>query len=337
MPLRDDGDTFRPSRRVYEPDSNKSLLNGGGNTSPGPGPKQPTVQDTINSGPNVTGGAGGAGGGGKPRPPQQQSGLMDYATWEGEAKKNAAKAGHTWNPNEGQSNYDAYVWHSQHPTQQTTSNYDAYKPPGEQQSTARLPAGTFPDDSPDAGNWHTGDSYLDELRSGSVAGAEDWRRFSNAQLKAWEPFYLGNGQFKNKYGDIVGKPPDRGPNTPAGVNGLGVSGNYGGGGGGGGAPGGAAPGGQAPGAPGAGGANAPPAYNYNQNYVTGRNPAGAGVGGGGVSTTPGNPYQTAAATPGTPGRGQPGGVAQPPRYVTSQSRAIPGGTVVGTPITRTGM
>ena len=100
----------------------------------------------------------------------------------------------------------------------------------EQQQTAQQKSGTYADDSADAGNAKTGDPYLDELRSGKVAGSEDWRRFSNAQLKAWQQYYVGGGKFKNAYGDIVDKPDDVGPNTPAGYNGTG---DYIGGGGGG--------------------------------------------------------------------------------------------------------
>ena len=107
----------------------------------------------------------------------------------------------------------------------------------EQRRTGAMRSGSFADDSSDAGNANTGDPYLDELRSGRVAGSEDWRRFSNAQLKAWEPYYIGGGKFKNTYGDIVGKPIDSGPNTPKGYDGLGENiggGARGGGGGGGG-------------------------------------------------------------------------------------------------------
>jgi hypothetical protein len=105
----------------------------------------------------------------------------------------------------------------------------------EQRQTAQMASGSFADDSPDAGKANTGDPYLDELRSGRVAGSEDWRRFSNAQLKAWEPYYAGNGKFRNKYGDIVDKPDDVGPNTPPGFNGTGdrIGGGGGGAGGGG--------------------------------------------------------------------------------------------------------
>jgi hypothetical protein len=110
-----------------------------------------------------------------------------------------------------------------------------------QQRTGAMAPGSFGDDSPDAGKL-TGDPYLDELRSGRVAGSEDWRRFSNAQLKAWQPYYVGGGKFKNKYGDIVDKPDDRGPNTPPGYNGTGDYLGTGGGGGRGGAGGGSASG-----------------------------------------------------------------------------------------------
>jgi hypothetical protein len=91
----------------------------------------------------------------------------------------------------------------------------------EQQRTGSLASGTFGDDHPDAGNANTGDPYIDELRSGRVAGSEDWRRFSNDELLAWKPYYQGGGKFQNKYGDIVGKPIDSGPNTPQGMGGLG--------------------------------------------------------------------------------------------------------------------
>jgi hypothetical protein len=91
----------------------------------------------------------------------------------------------------------------------------------EQQRTGSMASGSFGDDHPDAGNANTGDPYIDELRSGRVAGAEDWRRFSNAQLLQWKPYYQGGGQFKNQYGDMVGKPIDSGPSTPQGMDGLG--------------------------------------------------------------------------------------------------------------------
>ena len=107
----------------------------------------------------------------------------------------------------------------------------------EQQRTGALASGSFQDDHADAGNASTGDPYLDELRSGRVAGAEDWRRFSNADLLAWKPYYIGGGKFQNQYGDIVGKPMDSGPNTPKNMDGMGkprIGGDGGGGGGGGG-------------------------------------------------------------------------------------------------------
>lgn len=109
-----------------------------------------------------------------------------------------------------------------------------WSPSTEQQQTARMAGGSFGDDAAGAGNWNTGDAYLDQLRSGQFAGSEDWRRFSNDQLKAWEEYYVGNGKFRNKYGDIVDKPDDVGPNTPAGFNGTGDRMGGGGGGGGGG-------------------------------------------------------------------------------------------------------
>jgi hypothetical protein len=117
---------------------------------------------------------------------------------------------------------------------------------------ATAPPGTFPDDSPDAGLANTGDPYLDELRSGRVAGSEDWRRMSNAQLKAWQEYYVGNGKFRNKYGDIVDKPDDVGPNTPRGFNGTGdnIGGGGAGGAGGGGSSSSSTSSSSAPGAPG---------------------------------------------------------------------------------------
>lgn len=115
----------------------------------------------------------------------------------------------------------------------------------EQRRTGGMASGSFGDDSRDAGNANTGDPYLDELRGGQVAGSEDWRRFDNDVLKSWQPYYVGGGKFRNKYGDIVGKPVDSGPNTPKGVDGMGhpIAGGGGGGGGrGGGAGGGSASG-----------------------------------------------------------------------------------------------
>jgi hypothetical protein len=111
-----------------------------------------------------------------------------------------------------------------------------------------MPAGSFPDDHPDAGNANTGDPFIDELRSGRVAGAEDWRRFSNEQLLTMKQYYIGGGKFRNVYGDIVGKPEDSGPNTPPGMDGRGnpITGGGGRGGGGGGGRGG--PGGRGGGA-----------------------------------------------------------------------------------------
>ncbi len=106
----------------------------------------------------------------------------------------------------------------------------------EQQRTGAMASGSFGDDHPDAGNANTGNPYLDELRSGRVAGSEDWRRFSNADLLAWQPYYVGGGNFQNQYGDMVGKPMDSGPNTPKDMDGMGKPRIGGGGGGGGGQP-----------------------------------------------------------------------------------------------------
>ena len=75
------------------------------------------------------------------------------------------------------------------------------------------------------------DPYINEVRASGKSKSEDYQRMSDAEIMAWKPFYIGNGKFKNKYGDIVDKPWERGPNTPAGVNGVGTPGDYGGGGG----------------------------------------------------------------------------------------------------------
>jgi hypothetical protein len=170
-----------------------------------------------------------------------QSGAMDFQTWYAKAKKNAEAHGQTLDPATAQDRYNnVYLVNIQ---KNKTALGQAGTGTAEQQQVGAQGARSYADDSPDAGNAHTGDPYIDELRSGKVAGSEDWRRYSNAQLKAWEPYYVGGGKFKNKYGDIVGKPDDSGPNTPQGYNGTGdrvgggggqgAFGNGGGGGGGG--------------------------------------------------------------------------------------------------------
>lgn len=150
------------------------------------------------------------------------SGFKTYEDWQ---KANRAAGG------PGESNEVAGYFNSGGASQQAPQAN--WAPSTEQQNTARQRAGSYSDDSADAGNWQTGDPYLDQLRSGQFAQSEDWRRMSNPQLKAWEQYYIGNGKFRNKYGDIVDKPDDVGPNTPAGYNGTGDFLGHGGGGGGG--------------------------------------------------------------------------------------------------------
>lgn len=66
---------------------------------------------------------------------------------------------------------------------------------------------------------------VQELRdwAASVHQSEDYGRFTDAQvgdmIQNW--WDVSGGYFKNKYGDIVEKPDERGPNTPAGYNGTG--------------------------------------------------------------------------------------------------------------------
>ena len=71
--------------------------------------------------------------------------------------------------------------------------------------------------------------------------SEDFQRFSDAEIQNMlnhSPYDPSTGKFTNNYGDKVDKPDERGPNTPANVNGTGDVGNYGAGGGGGGGGGG---------------------------------------------------------------------------------------------------
>ncbi len=102
--------------------------------------------------------------------------------------------------------------------------------------------------------------------------SEDYARFSDAVLANWiQGFWdVNGGTFKNKYGDIVEKPDERGANTPANYNGLGDFWGQGGGGGGGKKA--------APTAP------APPTEGYQQQPVTTAPTSGAPTGqtGGGV-------------------------------------------------------
>ncbi len=195
---------------------------------------------------NRRGGQGGAGtatGGATPK-------IMSYEEWYIQAKKNAEAKGRPTDDATMKRSYASYVWQMKNPQGAKQHLGKPGSGTAEQKQTAQMAAGSFADDSPDAGNAHTGDPYLDELRSGNVAGSEDWRRFSNEVLKGWEQYYIGGGQYKNAYGDIVGKPTDRGPNTPAGVNGIGQPMGQGGGAGGAGGTGGGRGGG-------GGGANAP--------------------------------------------------------------------------------
>lgn len=150
------------------------------------------------------------------------SGFSGYDDWAKAAGPGATKE--AW--------YGQGGWKGTKPRggQQQQAQQPAFSGTQEQYDVARQKAGTYADDSADAGNWQTGDAYLDELRSGQVAGSEDWRRFSNDQMKAWQNYYVGGGKFRNAYGDIVDKPDDVGPNTPPGYNGTG---DYIGGGGGG--------------------------------------------------------------------------------------------------------
>lgn len=70
-------------------------------------------------------------------------------------------------------------------------------------------------------------AYIAEVRASGQGKSEDYARFSDAELLAWRPWYQGGGKFKNNYGDIVDKPDERGPNTPANRNGTGDQGDYG--------------------------------------------------------------------------------------------------------------
>lgn len=69
--------------------------------------------------------------------------------------------------------------------------------------------------------------YLAEVRESGKHKSEDYQRMDDAELLAWKDRYIGGGKFRNKYGDTVDKPWERGPNTPANMNGEGVQGDYG--------------------------------------------------------------------------------------------------------------
>src|SRR5512139_2291254 len=88
------------------------------------------------------------------------------------------------------------------------------------------PAQADSDTNPDAMQ-QSSDPYIQELRSLGQGKSEDYQRYSDAELLAWKPYYQGNGKFKNKYGDIVDKPFERGANTPHNMNGVGQQGDYG--------------------------------------------------------------------------------------------------------------
>lgn len=176
-----------------------------------------------------------------PAAPAPAATPMDFNTWSQQWRANAAASGQQipTDPDQAGIEYEKYKWSAANPNGSTNLG-QAGSGTEEQRRTATMPAGSFPDDNQDAGKANTGDAYLDELRSGKVAGSEDWRRFSNAELKNWQPYYVGGGKFRNKFGDIVDKPIDSGPNTPKGVDGLGnkITGGGGGGAGGGGGQGG---------------------------------------------------------------------------------------------------
>jgi len=96
-------------------------------------------------------------------------------------------------------------------------------PYGEPPSAENVPSATAqPSTDPDA-------AYIAEVRALGQGKSEDYARFSDAELLAWRKYYVGGGKFKNIYGDVVDKPDERGPNTPANMNGTGDQGDYGGG------------------------------------------------------------------------------------------------------------
>ena len=106
-----------------------------------------------------------------------------------------------------------------------------------------------------------------QVRASGQGQSEDYARYSDAELQDWIsrwPYDPATGKFTNKYGDQVDKPDERGPNTPANMNGTGDQGNYGAGGagGGGGFGGGGAGGGYGGGQSASGTYAGAPAFNY---------------------------------------------------------------------------
>lgn len=203
----------------------------------------------------------------RPQPQAAAAQPMDYATWEAAARQNRAAKGLAWDPNAAQDAYSAYQYSAKGGAKGAGLLGRGGAGTQEQRQVGGMAYGSFGDDHPDAGKM-TGDPYLDELRSGGVANEEDWRRNSNAELKTWEPFYIGGGKFRNKYGDIVSKPMDRGPNTPPGMNGMGQPmGGGRGGAGGGGEEGGVGGGGGAGGGGGQYGPNDMAMYQVKQQYA----------------------------------------------------------------------
>jgi hypothetical protein len=69
-----------------------------------------------------------------------------------------------------------------------------------------------------------------ELRKWAIetGRSEDYKRFPDAAVSGWinSHWDVGKGIFVNNYGDSVDKPDERGPNTPAGVNGTGDKGGW---------------------------------------------------------------------------------------------------------------
>ena len=93
----------------------------------------------------------------------------------------------------------------------------------------KLPAGPYAPVDPAVAPVETGDadSYVAEVRASGASKGEDYARFSDAEILSWKKHYVGNGKFKNDYGDVVDKPDERGPNTPHNRNGTGDQGDFG--------------------------------------------------------------------------------------------------------------
>lgn len=97
----------------------------------------------------------------------------------------------------------------------------------------------------------SGDQFVDMIR-GAQHGSEDYARFSNAQVLAWQGKYIPGSnppKFYNDFGDVVDKPTESGPRSQAAGYATGeksagrAAGGGGAGGGGGGAAGAVGPGG----------------------------------------------------------------------------------------------